>query len=292
MNGNLAADVAEAEGDNANVTDEAPVRIAHQPVEHKAEVNEANDVKPVEVVVAAVATETAVVSELHAAVETPALAVEKAARTEAVVPVAEAPVAPAAVEQAVEAPLAQAAAAPVEAAQAAPAASETVSLVEPVAHVEAPVEARVDAPVEARVETPAVAPVVEAQAAPAPVETAAPAAVVGAPAAQPAPQAEIVEPQPVIAAVAPAVEPAAVEPAPVAAAPQTPRNGGVSEEALKPVLEQAGLVWVNTDADKLRAAQEAAAQAAKPVRVGRERKALPPVETAPMQMVETGKHPQ
>lgn len=292
VNGNLAADVAEAEGDNANVTDEAPVRIAHQPVEHKAEVNEANDVKPVEVVVAAVATETAVVSELHAAVETPALAVEKAARTEAVVPVAEAPVAPAAVEQAVEAPLAQAAAAPVEAAQAAPAASETVSLVEPVAHVEAPVEARVDAPVEARVETPAVAPVVEAQAAPAPVETAAPAAVVGAPAAQPAPQAEIVEPQPVIAAVAPAVEPAAVEPAPVAAAPQTPRNGGVSEEALKPVLEQAGLVWVNTDADKLRAAQEAAAQAAKPVRVGRERKALPPVETAPMQMVETGKHPQ
>jgi ribonuclease E len=111
--------------------------------------------------------------------------------------------------------------------------------------------------------------------------------VVEAPAAQPAPQAEIVEPQPVVAAVAPAVEPA-----PVAVAPQAPRNGGVSEEALKPVLEQAGLVWVNTDADKLRAAQEAAAQAAKPVRVGRERKALPPVETAPMQMVETGKHPQ
>jgi ribonuclease E len=289
VNGNLAADVAEAEGDNANVTDEAPLRTAHQPVEHKAE---ANEVKPVEVVVAAVATETAVVSELHAAVETPALAVEKAARTETVVPVAEAPVTPVAVEQAAQAPLAQVAAAPVEAAQAAPAVSETVSLVEPVAHVEAPVEARVETPVEARVETPAVAPVVEAQAAPAPVETAAPAAVVEAPAAQPAPQAEIVEPQPVVAAVAPAVEPAAIEPAPVAVAPQTPRNGGVAEEALKPVLEQAGLVWVNTDADKLRAAQEAAAQAAKPVRVGRERKALPPVETAPMQMVETGKHPQ
>ncbi|MEA3082673.1 MAG: ribonuclease [Paraburkholderia sp.] len=295
VNGNLAADVAEAEGDNTNVTDEAPMRTAHQPVEHKAEVNEANDVKPVEVVVAAVATETAVVSELHAAVETPALAVEKAARTETVVPAAQAPVAPVAVEQAVEAPVAQAAVAPVEAARAVPAASETVSLVEPVAHAEAPVEARVETPVEARLETPVVAPVVEAQAAPAPVETAAPAAVVEAPAAQPAPQAEIVEPQPVVAAVAPAVEtvvPAAVEPAPVAVAPQAPRNGGVSEEALKPVLEQAGLVWVNTDADKLRAAQEAAAQAAKPVRVGRERKALPPVETAPMQMVETGKHPQ
>ncbi|MFL9954696.1 Rne/Rng family ribonuclease [Paraburkholderia nemoris] len=289
VNGNLAADVAEGEGDNINVTDDAPVRTAHQAVEHKAEVNEAAAVKPVEVVVAAVATETVVVSELHAATETPALAAEQAAKTETVVPVAEAPVAPVAVEQAVEAPVAQAVAAPVEAAQAAPAASETVSLAEPVA--------RFEAPVEARVETPAVAPVVEAQAAPAPVETVAPAAVVEAPAAQPARQADIFEAQPVVAAAAPAVEavvePAAVEPAPVAAAaPQAPRNAAVSAEALKPVLEQAGLVWVNTDADKLRAAQEAAAQTAKPVRVGRERKALPPVETAPMQMVETGKHPQ
>ncbi|CAE6698850.1 Ribonuclease E [Paraburkholderia domus] len=288
VNGNLAADVAEGEGDSTNVTDEAPVRTSHQPVEHKAEVNEANDVKPVEVVVAAVATETVVVSQLHAATETPAPAVETAAKAETVVPAAEAPVAPVAVEQVVEAPVAQAAAAPVEAAQAAPAASETVSLVEPVTRVEAPFEARVEAP--------AVASVVEAQAAPAPVETVAPAAVVEAPAAQPARQADIFEAQPVVAAVAPAVEavvePAAVEPAPVAAAPQAPRNAGVSAEALKPVLEQAGLVWVNTDADKLRAAQEAAAQVAKPVRVGRERKPLPPAETAPMQMVETGKHPQ
>ncbi|MEZ0601389.1 ribonuclease E/G [Paraburkholderia sp. IW21] len=282
VNGNLAADVAEAEGDNTGVTEEAPVRTAHQPVEHKAEVNEANEVKPVEVVVAAVATETAVVSELHAAAETPVLAFEKAAKSETIVPVAEAPVA-------------HAAAVPLETVPATPAASETVSLVEPVRHVEAPVEARVETPAEARVETPAVAPAVEAQAVPAPVETAALAAMVEAPAAQPAPQAEIVEPHPAVAAVAPADLPAAVEPAPVAAtpqAPQAPRNGGVSAEALKPVLEQAGLVWVGTDADKLRAAQEAAAQAAKPVRVGRERKALPPAETAPMQMVETGKHSQ
>jgi len=296
VNGNLAADVAEGEGDNTNVTDDAPVRTAHQAVEHKAEVNEATAVKPVEVVVAAVATETVVVSELHAVTETPAPAVEQAAKAETVVPVAEAPVVPVAFEQAVEAPVAQAVAAPVEAAQVAPAVSETVSFAEPVARF----EAQVEAPVEARVETPAVAPVVEAQAAPAPVETVAPAAVVEAPAAQPARQADIFETQPVVAAVAPAVEavvePAAVEPAPVAVAvpqaPQAPRYAGVSAEALKPVLEQAGLVWVNTDADKLRAAQEAAAQAAKPVRVGRERKALPPVETAPMQMVETGKHPQ
>jgi ribonuclease E len=280
VNGNLAADVAEAEGDNASVADEAPVRTAHQPVEHKTEVNEAKDVTPVEVVVAAVATETAVVTELHAATETPALAVEKAAKTETVVPVAQAPATPAAVEPVAETPVAPAAAVPVEAAQAAPAVSETVSLVEPVA--------RFEAPAQAQVETPVVASPVEAQATPAPVETAAPVAVVEAPAAQPVLHAEIAETQPVVAA----VEPTVIEPAPVAVAPQAPRHGAVSAEALKPVLEQAGLVWVNTDADKLRAAQEAAAQTVKPARVVRERKSLPPLDSAPMQQVETGKHPQ
>ena len=63
----------------------------------------------------------------------------------------------------------------------------------------------------------------------------------------------------------------------------------LKEEALKPMLETAGLVWVNTDADKLRAASEAAAQAEAPKRVPRERKPLPPLDTAPMQQVETGK---
>jgi ribonuclease E len=77
----------------------------------------------------------------------------------------------------------------------------------------------------------------------------------------------------------PSAEPVAPAPAPVA----------LKEEALKPMLESAGLVWVNTDADKLRAAREAAAQAEAPKRVGRERKPLPPVEAAPMQQVETGK---
>jgi ribonuclease E len=77
----------------------------------------------------------------------------------------------------------------------------------------------------------------------------------------------------------PSAEPVAPAPAPVA----------LKEEALKPMLESAGLVWVNTDADKLRAAREAAAQAEAPTRAGRERKPLPPVEAAPMQQVETGK---
>ncbi|SIT47609.1 fused ribonucleaseE: endoribonuclease; RNA-binding protein; RNA degradosome binding protein [Paraburkholderia ribeironis] len=266
VNGNLAADVAEAEGDTV--------------------ATEAKPVTPVEAVVTAVATETAVVPELHAAAESPALAAEKAAKMETVVPVEQAP----AVEQAAQAPVAEAGA-PVEAApaaqgapaaQAAPAASETVSLVEPAAHVEVPAQAPA--------ETPAAVPAVEAQAAPAPVETAAPAATVEAPVVTPVPQAEIVEPQPTVAE-----EPAVVEPAPIAAAPQTtqaPRSGAVSAEALKPVLEQAGLVWVNTDADKLRAAQQAAAQVVKPARVVRERKALPPLDNAPMQQVETAKHPQ
>jgi ribonuclease E len=44
---------------------------------------------------------------------------------------------------------------------------------------------------------------------------------------------------------------------------------------------------VNTDADKLRAASAAAEQVESPKRVPRERKALPPVDAAPMQQVET-----
>jgi len=49
---------------------------------------------------------------------------------------------------------------------------------------------------------------------------------------------------------------------------------------------------VTTATEKWRAAQEAAAQTVKPARPVRERKPLPPLESAPMQQVETGKHPQ
>jgi ribonuclease E len=58
------------------------------------------------------------------------------------------------------------------------------------------------------------------------------------------------------------------------------------------MLANAGLVWVNTDGDKLRAAQEATAQIAAPARAPRERKALPAVDATPMQQVETVKHSQ
>jgi ribonuclease E len=270
VNGNLAADVAEAEGDNLSVSDDAPVRRAQQPVEHKAEVSEAKEATPVEVVVAAVATETAVVTELHAATETPALAAEMAAKTETTVPVEQAPVTPVAVEPAAVEPVTAEPVTEASVAQPAPAAGETVSQVEPVARAEAPAPAHSEVPA---VEAPAAA---------------APAVVIEAPAVTPAPQAA----QPVQAETA--AEPAAIEPAPVPAAAQAVQGprGAVPAEALQPVLEQAGLVWVNTDTAKWRAAQEAAAQTAKPARVVRERKPMPPLDNAPMQQVETAKHPQ
>ncbi|WP_438393710.1 Rne/Rng family ribonuclease [Caballeronia sp. DA-9] len=84
-----------------------------------------------------------------------------------------------------------------------------------------------------------------------------------------------------------AVETAEPAPAAPAIAPVA-----LKEDALKPMLDTAGLVWVNTDADKLRAAREAAAQVEAPKRVVRERKRLPPLDSAPMQQVETGKDVQ
>ena len=85
------------------------------------------------------------------------------------------------------------------------------------------------------------------------------------------------------------VAPVAVAPAAVVAQAAPVAAVALKEEALKPMLDTAGLVWVNTDADKLRAAREAAAQAEAPKRVVRERKRLPALDAAPMQQVETGK---
>ena len=319
VNGNVNAEgvesveSAEEEGETVSATVDAP---AQQP-RHEAPAS-----APVEVVVAAVATETAVVTELHAATETPVLAAEQAAKTEAFVPVAEAAVPEAqVVTQAEPAPVVSAPAAPVapvapvatEAAHdTASAAVETTSAAPAAPVFQAPVH---EAPaVEAPVQAPAAvehaaaetfaaepvavqAPVVEAT----PATSVAPAVVVAAPveAQQPVAEAapQVVSAAEEVAAPAapqPAVEPVqAVEPAPVAtAAPVAPRDNGLSPEALQPVLESAGLVWVNTDTTKLRAAQEAAAQVAKPVRAPRERKPQPATDNAPMQQVETAKHPQ
>ncbi|CAG9239073.1 ribonuclease E [Paraburkholderia sabiae] len=301
VNVNTAADVAEAEGETAPAASaEAPVRAPEHTGRHEAQPQAAEavqqpaqEVKPVEVVVAAVATSAAVVSELHASAETPALAVEKAAKAEAVVPADEAP-----------------AATQVEAVPAEPAAIETPSVapVAPAAATEAPAEA--PAQVETVAAAPAAAePVIEpVTAAPeaAPVQVAQPAAETPAafepavepvvePVAQPVaePVVEVAQAQPVVE---PVPEPVAAQAAPVAAPaePQPVRSNGAasgqSAEALTSMLESAGLVWVNTDSDKLRAAQEAASQAVKPARAPRERKPLPPVDATPMQQVETAKH--
>ncbi|MEJ2767690.1 Rne/Rng family ribonuclease [Mycetohabitans sp. B46] len=78
------------------------------------------------------------------------------------------------------------------------------------------------------------------------------------------------------------------EPSPVATPVPTASSAGtLSIDTLAPILESAGLVWVNTDADKLRAAQQAAQAAQEPLRIGRERKPLPPPSAEPMQQVET-----
>jgi ribonuclease E len=102
--------------------------------------------------------------------------------------------------------------------------------------------------------------------------------------------AQVAEAAPVALQLEPAVEVQQAEvarPAPQAA-PAKAANG-LSSADLQSLLESAGLVWVNTDMEKLRVAQEAAARTPAPAHVARERKPLPPVDTTPMQQVETRK---
>jgi ribonuclease E len=58
---------------------------------------------------------------------------------------------------------------------------------------------------------------------------------------------------------------------------------------LNEILNSAGLTLAATDPEKLRAAQEAAAKAAQPVRVPRERKPLPPPVDEPLIQVDTSR---
>ena len=102
------------------------------------------------------------------------------------------------------------------------------------------------------------------------------------------------EPMPAVLAVAPQSEPVAVPaPAVVAApayavAPAPAATAFVLEtDALQAVAEGAGLQWVNSDAEKIRAAQEAMAQEAKPVHVPREPKPVATLDDGPLVLVET-----
>jgi ribonuclease E len=58
---------------------------------------------------------------------------------------------------------------------------------------------------------------------------------------------------------------------------------------LEAVAEAAGLQWINSDADKIRAVQEAMANEPAPVRVPRERKAPVVIDEGPLVLVETRK---
>ena len=92
--------------------------------------------------------------------------------------------------------------------------------------------------------------------------------------------------QPIEASVAPAAEPVVVaETAPTAvAAPFV-----LSLPDLEAIARNAGLEWVNSDADKIRAVQEAIANEPKPVHVPRERKPVVVQDDGPLILVETRK---
>lgn len=87
---------------------------------------------------------------------------------------------------------------------------------------------------------------------------------------------------------------AAPAPAPMASAPLRatppkvqPFNLPVAE--LAQVAEGSGLEWVNSDADKIAAAQAAIAAEPQPVRVPRERPPMVVIDEGPLVLVETRK---
>ncbi|KQW38210.1 Rne/Rng family ribonuclease [Rhizobacter sp. Root404] len=101
---------------------------------------------------------------------------------------------------------------------------------------------------------------------------------------------------------APVAAPAAAAPAPAPAPAPTPMSASASApvaapvqafvlptDSLQAVAEAAGLQWVNSDADKVRAVQAAMASEPKPVHVPRERKPAIVVDDGPLVLVETRK---
>ncbi|WP_206952935.1 Rne/Rng family ribonuclease [Trinickia acidisoli] len=264
VNATLAADVAEAEGAVAAV----PAQAAPA-VEAHARVVEAEAAVEAAAVPHAHAAEADVAAEPHArAVEAEAAPVPQVeAHAEEVV------VTPVATPSSIATPLPEAPApATAPAATVAPTPSEAVAA--PVEHASAiPVATAAPAPVVAEPEAP-IAHAIETAPAAAPIAEAAP----------------VISAEPVAsAALAPIEAASAVTEVVQRPATPSPRANGLSAADLQPMLESAGLVWVSTDAGKLRAAQEAAAQAPAAVRAPRERKPLPPVDHTPMQQIETHK---
>ena len=174
--------------------------------------------------------------------------------------------------------------------KAAPAAARAPAQAAPAAPVQAPTEQAWFFPTSASVAASAAsAAASQPQPAAAP-EQAAPAAVEVAP-LQAAPAVAVAPTVAPTVAPAPAPAPQAVAPqAPAAPAPApapAPAQPSAAPADLNEVLGAAGLTLAATDPEKLRAAQEAAAQAAAPVRVGRARKPAPQPVDEPLVQVDT-----
>jgi ribonuclease E len=123
------------------------------------------------------------------------------------------------------------------------------------------------------------------------VATHAPSAVDTAPVASEAPAYQPrVEPDTRFATIEPAVqdEPVAA-PVAVAAPPAPVEKFVLPLDSLQAVAESAGLQWVNSDAEKIRAVQAAMAAEPKPAHVPRERKPLERIDEGPLVLVETRK---
>jgi len=97
--------------------------------------------------------------------------------------------------------------------------------------------------------------------------------------------AALVAPAPVTVAVAPVVAPVA----PVAPPVATVAPFVLPTDSLQAVAEAAGLQWVNSDAEKIRAAQAEMAAEPAPVHVPRERKPVQVDDAGPLVLVETRK---
>ncbi|UMR30774.1 Rne/Rng family ribonuclease [Massilia sp. MB5] len=250
---------------NAAVETTAPAAVVAETVAETAAVPAAAPVAPAAAVVTEVAAAAAAPVQAEAAVvAAPVNAVAEAAAAP-VEAVAEAAVAPVAAEAQ---PAVQAEAAPASV----PAATVAAPAAAPVASAPAAEAVAAPAAVEA-VAAPAVAAEAAAPEASAPAVAA--VATVAAPVSAPA--VAVAAPAPV----APAAAPVASAAAPAAAQPAAPAAD------LNALLGSVGLTMAATDPAKLRAAQEAAAQVAAPVRVPRERKPLPPVSDEPLVQVDT-----
>jgi ribonuclease E len=91
------------------------------------------------------------------------------------------------------------------------------------------------------------------------------------------------------APVAPAA-PVAIEPTPAPVAPAPVAKPFILPmDELQGIAQSAGLQWVNSDADKIRAVQEAIANEPKPAHVPRERQAPVVLDEGPLILVETRK---